>query len=111
MENQISPNGSGTQGQGQKNDNSIDIMVIIAISVWFISALGLFILQKLVPNWFESPIRYVHLAANLLIAFMPTVLGLTVKNKDLKIVGIILGVSITIFLLYTNLNWFLQIRF
>ena len=104
MENHLPTPGPNGQPAG-KSEDPVDILIIIAISIWFLSAIGMYIIQKLVPNWYETPIRYLRLILNLFISLVPIMMALTVKDKDLKIVALIIGICITIFLFYSNFSW------
>jgi hypothetical protein len=83
----------------------IDIFVFIALAYWLASHLINALLQRLVENWWDSPVKYVQIFFNLVFALMPIVFALSIKNKVLKIIGIILAGLITISLLTSNLLW------
>ena len=109
MENPTPPPVPRKDPPVQSSENTIDVIALIAVAFWLLSAVGMFIVQKLVPNWYEPPIKYVQIFSNLVIALIPIVLALAIKNKDLKLIALIAGGLLTAFLFFTNLSWALNL--
>ena len=51
---------SYTPSKENVNSKSADTLLIIFISIAFISAIAQFAIQKLVDNWYESPTKYIQ---------------------------------------------------
>lgn len=104
MENQ-------TQSSGQKTSNPVDVLVVIAVIFWFLTATGMFTLRDLVPNWYETPLRFLQTGTDLIIGLIPVLLALTIRNKNLKVIALIFGIFLSIFLIYRNLYWLLGLGY
>ncbi|MFC2129738.1 hypothetical protein ACFLQX_03035 [Bacteroidota bacterium] len=93
-----------------KSKNTIDVIALIAVAYWFLSAIGIYILQRVVHNWYETPIKYVQVGSNLIFALIPIVLALTIKDKNLKLIALIVAGLVVAFLFFTNISWAISLR-
>lgn len=87
----------------------IDIFVLLSIAYWFVTNLANFIIEKVVDEWYSNDvITYFEIGTNLVFAALPIVFALSVKNKGIKIIALILGALISIYILYTNIDWLIR---
>ncbi len=96
---------SYTPSKENVNSKSADTLLIIFISIAFISAIAQFAIQKLVDNWYESPTKYIQGSLWLLQNLSFILIPLSMKNKNLKIVGLIITVIMVIYWVYTNVEF------
>jgi len=98
------------QSTRQSNSNNmIDIFVFLSIAYWFASNLANFIIEKVVDDWWDNElITYFRIGTNLIFAVIPIVFALSVKNKTLKIIALILGALLSIYILYNNIDWLIR---
>ena len=93
----------------KENKNStIDIFVFLSIVYWFSVTIANFTIQKLVDNWYDTPAKFFQIFTNLVFAVIPIIFAISIKNKALKIIAIILGALLAINILYTNLEWLIR---
>lgn len=90
-------------------NNTIDILVFISIVYWFVCNLAGFIIQKLVDNWYDTPLRYFQIGINIIFAAVPVVFAISVRNKTLRIIAIILASLLSILILYNNIDWLIRV--
>jgi hypothetical protein len=96
---------SYTPSKENVNSKSADTLLIIFISIAFISVIAQFAIQKLVDNWYESPTKYIQGSLWLLQNLSFILIPLSMKNKNLKIVGLIITVIMVIYWVYTNVEF------
>src|SRR5690606_6333446 len=89
----------------EKTKNALDILVFISIAYWFVVNSVNFLIQKLVEGWYNTPMIYFQVGSNIIFAVIPIIIALSVRNKNLQIIAIILSALISINILYTNLDW------
>lgn len=88
-----------------KNSKSSDTFLIICIAIAFVSAIAQFTIQKLFDNLLESPIKYVQASFWLLQNLSFILIPLSIKNKTLKIVGLIISAIMVIYWVYKNIEF------
>jgi hypothetical protein len=96
---------SYTPSKENANSKYADTLLIIFICIAFISAIAQFAIQKLVDNWYESPTIYIQGSLWILQNLSFILIPLSMKNKNLKIVGIIITVIMVIYWVYTNVEF------
>lgn len=89
----------------EKTRNALDILVFISIAYWFVVNSVNFLIQKLVESWYNTPMIYFQVGSSIIFAIIPVIIALSVRNKNLKIIAIILSALISINILYANLDW------
>jgi hypothetical protein len=94
-----------TPSQENSNSKSSDTLLIIFISIAFISAIAQFAIQKLVHNWYESPTKYFQDSLWILQNLSFILIPLSIRNKTLKIIGIIITAIMVIYWVYSNIKW------
>lgn len=89
-------------------NNTIDIFVFLSIAYWFAVSLANFVITKVVDNWYNTPAKYFQIGTNIIFAVIPIVFALSVRNKTLKIIAIILSALLAIYVLYSNIDWLVR---
>lgn len=92
----------------ERRINTSDMLVFLSIAYWFTVNLVNFIIQKLVDNWYDTPAKYFQIASNIIFAIIPIIFALSVRNKKLKIIAIILSALISVRILYSNIDWLIE---
>jgi len=92
----------------ENTNNTIDIFVFLSISYWFAVSLANFVIQKVVEHWYDSPIKYFQICSNIIFAAIPIVFALSIKNKTLKYIALILSSFLSIYMLYSNIDWLIR---
>ena len=94
-----------TPSKENTNSKLSDTFLIVFISIAFVCAIAQFAIQKLVDNWYESPTKYIQGSLWLLQNLSFILIPLSMKNKNLKIVGLIITVIMVIYWVYTNVEF------
>lgn len=89
------------------SSKSSDTLLTIFIGVAFISTIAIFAIQKLVNDWYESPTKYIYSSLWLLQNLSFVLVPLSIKNKTLKIVGLIITAIMVIYHIYEYILWVL----
>jgi predicted amidophosphoribosyltransferase len=88
-----------------KEDNTSSTLLFMYIAIMAISVLAQFEIQNLVDNWYEGVWKYVQgtlwLIQNLIFILIP----LSIKNKALKIIGIVIAAILIIYWGYSNVEF------
>lgn len=82
-----------------------DKLILAVIVYMCLSSIFQFAMQHLVPNWYETEYRYIYVAVNMLWAAVPILLGIAIKNKDMKIAALLLGGLYALYIIYSNIEW------
>lgn len=88
-----------------KTNNSIDIFVFFSIAYWFTSTLASFLIRAFVDDWYDTPAKYFDIGTNIIFAAAPIVFALSIRNRTLKIIAVILSSLLSIYILYSNIDW------
>ena len=94
-----------TPFQENQNSNPSDTFLIIFISIGFLSAIAQFAIEKLVDNWYESPTKYYRSALWILQNLSFILIPLAIKNKSIKIIGLIITLIMVIYWVYSNIKF------
>ena len=86
-----------------KTSNNTDTLLLIFIIIAFVSAAVQFVMQKLIPNWYEGTAKYIQGVLWILQNISFVLIAIAIKNKSLKTVGIIITVLMIIYWLYVNI--------
>ena len=97
-----------TPSKENTNSKLSDTFLIVFISIAFVCAIALFALQKLVDNWYESPTKYIPSSLWLLQNLSFILIPLSIKNKTIKIIGIIITAIMVIYWVYTNVEFMMN---
>ena len=99
---------SRTDANPTDNSKTIDVLVLIGLGFWLLSSSANFILTTIIEDWYDTPVRYFQVLTNLIFAVLPIIFAFSIKNKDMRIIGIIVGALITIYLFSSNIYWLFQ---
>jgi len=91
------------RNQQLPQNQTSDILVFVALVLFFIMHLYWFIIPKVVDEWWIK-LKYLNFSWNMLYPIVLLLLAISVKNKSFKIISIILAI------LYTGLAWFDTIK-
>lgn len=94
-----------TPSQENQNSKSSDTFLIIFISIAFVSAIAQFAIEKLVENWYESPTKYYRSALWILQNLSFILIPLAIKNKSIKIIGLIITLIMVVYWVYSNIKF------
>lgn len=87
----------------------IDILVFLSIAYWLATNLANFIIQEFVDDWWNYEfITFFQIGSNIIFAIVPIVFALSVKGKALKITTLILATLLSLYILYTNIEWMIR---
>lgn len=89
-------------------NNRTDVLVFISVAYWFVVVLVNFLIQKLIVNWYTSPFKFVQILTYIPFAAIPILIALSIRNKELKTIAIILATIICMFILYSNIEWLIR---
>ena len=88
--------------------NTIDIFVFLSIFYWFALNLSFLIIKKFVENYYEKlPFKYYEFFTSIIWSLLPIVFSLSIKNKTLRLISLILSICLAISMLYNNIDWFI----
>lgn len=90
------------------SNNTIDIFVFLSIAYWLTVSLADFVIHKVVDDWYDTPAKYFQIGTNIIFAVIPIVFAISVKNRTLKIIAIIMGALLSIYILYINIDWLIR---
>jgi hypothetical protein len=85
-----------------------DILIFIVIAYMLFYSIVTFLLSKLYPEWYDSIARYLYFALNIIWAAGPVILGIALRNKILKIIGIIMGGLYAVYIIANNIISIIQ---
>lgn len=97
-----------TPSKENTNSKLSDTFLIVFISIAFVCAIAQFAIQKLVDNWYESPAKYIQFSLWLLQNLSFIIIPLSIKNKTIKIIGIIISAIMVIYWVYTNVEFMMK---
>jgi predicted acyltransferase len=90
------------------DNKSSDILLIVFIIVALILNIAQFSIQKFVTDWYQSPTKYIQGGFWILQNLSFLLIAIAIKNKPLKITGIILTVLLISYWLFTNIQFMLR---
>ena len=93
---------------GNLENKTIDILVFIAVSIWMVITFANFTIQKIVPNWYETPAKYFQMGTNFIYAVLPIVFAFSIRNKTLRIIALVCSALLSVNIIYSTLEWMLK---
>jgi hypothetical protein len=92
--------------QGQNNEPSTsDILILIVIAYILFHSLAILLINLIFGGWWNHSImRYIYTALGIIGAAGPLVLGFAIRNRTLKIIGIITGALCAIYAVITSIT-------
>lgn len=86
-----------TKVPGTKKGKAIDIFVLLSLAYWVLYRLIYFLGTEITDFLYSGPFnRYFEIGLDFIFAILPIAFALSVKNKTLKIIAIILSTLISI---------------
>ena len=92
-------------------NNSFDVFIFLSIFyLIFYSTINPFFLDDIVVEMLRSDVvNYYHFLNFSIIAIVPIIFALSVKEKKLKIIAIIFSTINFIFIMYHNIEWIIRL--
>lgn len=91
------------------NSKKADILILIFLIATVVIGINQFAITKFVDHWWEEGLyKYCYAGLSIIRAFLYVLLGLAIKNKVAKIIGIILASLWATYLIYDNIFWLLR---
>ena len=75
-------------------------LIITTIIIVFICSLAQFLIHEMVSNWYNLPVKYIAGILIILTNLSLILLVLAIKNKTLKIIGIVIASILIIYWVY-----------
>lgn len=83
-----------------------DNLLLIYILVAVIAAVAEFSIRQVVPNWYDSPVKYLQGSFWILQNLSFILIPFAIKNQTLKIIGLSISCLIVLYWLYQNSLFF-----
>ena len=97
-----------TPSKENSNSTSSDKLLITYLCIAFFVFISGFAIDKLVDNPYEGPIKYVRSSLWILSNLSMILIPLSIKNKSLKIIGLILTIIMAIYWTYGNVEFMIS---
>ena len=97
-----------TPSNENSNSTSSDKLLITYLCIAFFVFISGFAIDKLVDNPYEGPIKYVRSSLWILSNLSMILIPLSIKNKSLKIIGLILTIIMAIYWTYGNVEFMIS---
>ena len=97
-----------TTFQANANNKTSDILLIIFVIIAFITTAVQFLIEKLADNWYESPTKYYYGALWILQNLCFILIPLAIKDKSIKIIGLIITMIIVAFWVYSSFDFIMN---
>ena len=83
-------------------------LLLIFIIITFVCVQVQFLINELIDNWYNSPLRYIYGAFMILHHISIILPALVIKNKTLKIIGIIFAAIVILYRLYSFVEFLVR---
>ena len=97
-----------TPSNENSNSTSSDKLLITFLCIVFFVFISAFAIEKLVEDWYEGPFKYVGSSLLLLRNLSMILIPLSIKNKTLKVIGLIMTIIIVIYWVYGNVEYMMS---
>ena len=94
-----------TNSSESPNTLSSDKLLIIYLCIFSIVTITSFGIEKLVVNWYEGPTKYIRSSLWIFSDLSMILIPLSIRNKSLKIVGLIITTIMVIYFIYGNISY------
>ena len=88
--------------EGKETPALADTLLLVIIIAMLVQTLTITIMNRWVPGWYSGTGRYIWSFLNIILAFIPLVLGYIINNKTMKILGIIIGAILAVLSISQN---------
>jgi hypothetical protein len=89
--------------QNQGNDNSSTLLLVYILVAFFVVIVQFVIQRTFSMSYWETPWKYVRGIIGLISGFSIILPALAIKNRQLKIIGIILAALLALYHAYANI--------
>lgn len=103
MDMNYTPSNENTDSKS--SDNLLFIYLCLFFVIRFVAQTAI---EILVDNWYESPTKYIRSSLWILSNLSLILIPLAIKNKSLKIVGLIITSIMIIYWIYGNVNFMMN---
>lgn len=94
--------------QVKADSRSTSHLILIFLCITFAGSMTQFAIQRLVNNWYESPVRIVQgilwLVQNVSFILLP----LAIRDKNLRIIGLVITIIMIIYWSYSNIQFLIR---
>jgi hypothetical protein len=90
------------------NTKTSDTLLIVFVCITFLIAIVQFAIQKLVDNWYEKPTKHYTSALWILSNLCFILIPLAIRNKSLKIIGLIISLIMVVYWVYSNVDYMIK---
>ncbi len=92
------------------NSTSVtDTLVFLSIVYWCTTSLVIIVGEKVIDHWYENDLfTYFRIGTNIVWSVLPIIIALSIKNKTLKIIALVMGALLSIYFFYTNIGWLIR---
>lgn len=97
--------GSSLNPVPEKDSSTSSILIFVWVVVFVLLSIVNNLYTRLIDNWYEGTQRMVYLGIVLLQNLSFILPPLAIKNKTLKIIGLIIMSAYVVWLLYQNISW------
>ena len=94
--------------KSETDNKTSDILLFTFILIAFVSCIAQFAMQELFTNWYEAPTKYIQGVFWILQNLSFILIAISIRNKSLKIVGLIVTSLLIIYWLYSNIEFMLK---
>lgn len=96
---------SNEHTESKSSDNLLFIYLCLFFVIGFVAQTAI---EKSVDNWYESPTKYIRSSLWILTNLSLILIPLAIKNKTLKIVGLIITSIMIIYWIYGNVDFMMN---
>jgi hypothetical protein len=92
----------------QRAEKTTDTLLFIFILVAFVSSFAHFAIQKINTRWYEGQAKYIIGVFWVLLNLSYLMVAIAIRNKNLKIIGLIVTAILVIYWLYSNVQFLMR---
>ena len=88
---------------GQKEDQHKDLLLIFVLGFMLVGGVLTYVFQRVFHEWFRPPLYFIQVGFNFLFAVTPVLFSLTIRDKNLKVIGLVISILLALFNIGTNI--------
>lgn len=89
----------------ETSSKSSDTFIMIFLGYLLFNEIISFLIQKLVPNWYEAPVQYGFILLNIIAGATIFLLAAAIKDKQKKAFAFVIAAIHMLYILYSNIDW------
>ena len=97
-----------TPSNENKTSKSSDILLMTYLCMAFFILVSTFTLEILIEDWYDGPAKYIRGSLWVLSNLSMILIPLAIKNKALKVVGLIITIVIAFYYTYGNVGFMMN---